>query len=94
MSAFNIKKGNLVEFTESQHRDYTMGDKRYACYGVAIEDERSDHSVQVKMANGAIRRARFVQAYGWAGWIPEGLEAIWEELNPDQDDSDPFIDYD
>jgi hypothetical protein len=77
-----IKKGNPVEFTRKPCAHYTMGDGEY---GIAIEDERPDHSVTVVLANGDTYLARHIHAYAWSGWLPEELESVFALHNPQYD---------
>jgi hypothetical protein len=84
-----VKKGDLVEFTkETYSLDYPPEDRSLILYGVAIKDENPDGSVQVEMADGRITMARNIHAYAWLGWIPDGLEEIYRELNLDSHDDD------
>jgi hypothetical protein len=81
-----IKKGDPVEFTRQYKQHHTLGEGEY---GIATEDERSDHSVQVELADGSTYLARHICAYAWAGWLPENLEETHLKYNPPyQDDED------
>ncbi len=77
-----IKKGDLVEFTRTPVRHYTMGDGEV---GVATEDERPDGSVRVELANRSTFQARYIHAYGWGGWMPEDIEPIWAKYHGGDD---------
>ena len=85
-----IHKGDLVEFTNGFHLDYTMGDPELANFGVATEAESNDRSVSVELANGVIKLLQSwqIMAYGWSGWMPEALEKVLEKYNPDDYDDD------
>ena len=87
-----IKKGDLVEFTDEYHFDYTLGDKKLARYGVAIQAEDSE-GVVVELADGSQVKAKHIHAASWGGWIPEELEEIWEKYNNDYDDMEDDWDY-
>ena len=78
-----ICKGQLVEFTDERKFHYTIGQED-ALYGVAIEDRRKDGTVMVEMADGTERTAVWIHAFAWGGWIPDGLEAVWEKHNPEK----------
>jgi hypothetical protein len=80
--ADKIKKGNAVEFTRDYRQNYTMGTGEY---GIAVEDERSDHSVTVELKDGSTYRARHIHAYAWMGWIPEELEDAQMRHSPPDD---------
>lgn len=74
-----IKKGALVEFTDTFHRDYTIGDKRYARYGICTKDLQDySKTLEVRTTKG-VETAKFVMAHSWIGWIPEELEEIYEK---------------
>ena len=83
-----IKKGDLVEFTNGFHLDYTLGDPELANYGVATEFERENRSVTVELANGVVKLLEpwQIMASGWSGWMPEALEKVFEKYNPDDID--------
>ena len=82
-----IKRGDLVEFTDYRYRDYPPQEVVMAKwgdsiqFGVALDNENEVGTVEVKMADGTTKYANFVHANGWAGWMPEGLEPIWAEIN-------------
>lgn len=75
-----IKKGDPVEFTRESTRTHALGSGEV---GIAIESERDDHSVTVELADGSTYRAQHIHAYGWGGWMPEELEAVYEKHNPE-----------
>jgi len=81
--ARNVKRGDLVEFTRDYRIDYTVGDGEF---GVAVEDERSDRTVLVELADGSTYRARFIHAYAWGGWMPEELESTYMKYRPVDED--------
>lgn len=73
-----IKKGNPVEFLR-EHKDYVIvGDGEV---GIATENERSDGTVTVELANGSTFLAKHIVAYAWGGWLPEDLEATYDKYN-------------
>lgn len=78
-----IKKGSMVEFTDKHYMNYPPEDTSVIKYGIAIEDE-SNHTVKVKRGDGSIEVARYIHAYGWAGWVPDELQKLieesWEQL--------------
>jgi hypothetical protein len=87
-----ISKGDLVEFTRTPVLSgvYSVGKGEPgnpAEFGVAVLD--SDGRVcKVELANGVELSVRYIHAFGWAGWIPEGLEEAHARLNnydPDPD---------
>lgn len=82
-----VKKGNPVEFTREHHQSYTIGGDDGE-YGIAIEDERPDHSVMVELADGTTYLAKHIHAYAWGGWIPEELEPTFMKHNPSGYDGD------
>lgn len=76
-----VKRGDLVEFTDHHYRNYPPKDISVIQYGVALDNEADEGTVEVKLADGTTKFANFVHSYAWAGWIPDGLEPIWEEIN-------------
>lgn len=86
-----IRKGNLVEFTDHFYTNYPPEDTSVIRYGVAIEDSGAAfRECKVKLASGLIVKAGYIHAYGWSGWIPDGLEEIYLALQsyepPDNSD--------
>lgn len=80
----SIKRGDLVEFSDRHYHNYPPADPSLIRYGVAIEDARTDNSpVRVETADGSIFTARYIYASGWAGWMPEDLESVYERINVD-----------
>ena len=78
----SIAKGNAVEYTDESVKDYTLG-KSLARFGIAVESEQNG-TVLVETLDGIHRiPVNRVTAYGWAGWLPPELEAIWDKHNPD-----------
>ena len=74
--------GDLVEFTDRRYQHYPPKDTRVIRYGVAIEAENKEAgTVKVKLANGAEATAYHIYAYAWIGWIPDGLEDVYMEIN-------------
>lgn len=86
MAGHGIKRGHLVEFTDTYYRDYPPVDTSAVRFGVAIEDETEHKPIRVKIADGSIVVATYVHAYAWAGWIPDGLEEVLAEFEPATDD--------
>jgi hypothetical protein len=80
-----FEKGDLVEFTDEYYTYYPPSDTTKIKFGVVVEDTNDD-SPRVMIADRSIVIAKIVYAYKWAGWIPEELEEIWEEFNPDDTD--------
>jgi hypothetical protein len=91
-----IRKGNWIEFTDTYHADYTLGDERFARIAVAIEDEDANGAVLVMTAeNDAIYlRSWQVQAFAFipAYDMPKALEDFRAELMgyEDEDFADEF----
>ncbi len=81
--SIHIHKGDLVEFTDKFIRDYPPTDTSVIRYGVAMADYPANVPVLVKLADGKTVYAVHIHAYGWAGWMPEDLEEVWNELNPE-----------
>lgn len=77
----NINRGDLVEFTDKYYTDYPPKDTSVIRYGVAMENEQSDRTVKVALANGSWCIATHIHAYAWIGWIPEELEEVHAEIN-------------
>lgn len=82
-----VKRGDLVEYTDHyvQHFDQdTPGIK----YGVAIKTvtalDLHREGVPVMRADGKVETANFVHSFGWAGWVPDGLEPILERFNREE----------
>lgn len=85
-----IKQGNAVEFTlKHPGAHYAMGGKD-ARYGIAIEEERTDGSVTVELADGTTYLAKYIHAYAWSGWLPDDLEEAYMKHNPDPEDYEDF----
>lgn len=78
-----IKTGNPVEFTRSRSTNHQMGDGEI---GIAVEDERRDHTVLVELASGETYLARHIHAYAWGGWLPDALEPVWLKHNSGMND--------
>jgi hypothetical protein len=83
-----VKKGNPVEFTREYVAHYDVGDGEndLAVFGIAIEDERSDRTVMVELADGTTYLARYIHAYAWGGWLPDNLEETYLKHNPSDQD--------
>lgn len=77
-----IQVGDPVEFTREHIANYTVGDGEY---GIAIENERSDGSVMVELADGSTYLAKHIHAFAWSGWLPDDLEAVYNKYNDDFD---------
>lgn len=82
-----IQKGHPVEFTREYVSNYVVGEGEF---GIAVENERTDNTVCVELADGTHYLAKHIHAYGWAGWIPEELEDAHSRLSPYENDSDPY----
>lgn len=75
-----IKIGDPVEFTLGYYENYPPEDKSVIKFGIAIEDERQDRTVKVRMADRTEIIVKYIHAYAWIGWLPEGLDLIQNEL--------------
>lgn len=83
-----VQKGHLVEFSKDYHFSWPPADKSLILMGVAIEEEKPDHTVRVETPKGIVT-ARYIHAYAWLGWMPEDLEPIYEKHNAETYD-DPY----
>lgn len=73
-------RGDLVEFTTAPVGvDYPPVGSPLVLFGVVVADT-DDESPEVMMADRQVRRAVYVHSYGWAGWVPEGLDPILAEI--------------
>jgi hypothetical protein len=90
-----VRRGDLVEFADKRYTHYPPADTSLIRYGVAVEDQTvAGNPVKVALADRSTVRAWFIYSYAWAGWMPEALEPIWAELNPDTfQDFDPDDEY-
>ena len=81
-SDYRLKTGSLIEYTTSrdQGETVTVGE---GTVGV-VTKELLDGRLECLCEDGTARtiHRHQVVAQDWVGWIPESLEAIYDELNP------------
>lgn len=70
-----LKRGSLVEFTDTYHRQYPPEDDTLVKFGISTKIQPVDNC-EVRTIRG-VEIARYVYAYDWAGWMPESLEIIY-----------------
>src|SRR5688572_5121729 len=81
-----LKRGDLVEFTDNWYQHYPPVDTSVIKWGVA-----TGKGNQVETVRG-IETAKHIHSYAWAGWIPDEIEPIWEKYHPElmADDWDDY----
>lgn len=83
-----IKKGAFVEFDQPFHMKgstYVYGEDGEGTFGIAIEDsDEAKQRVLLQLADRSKKHVHLsrIDAHSWAGWVPEELEQLYEELFP------------
>jgi hypothetical protein len=83
MSKWAVKRGDLVEFTSEDVDVHEIGGEN-SLYGVVVDARRD--GVVVEMANGRQCCTSNIQAQGWSGWVPDGLEEVLDKYRPEIDE--------